>query len=214
MHPKRLEYVPGVGIDTEKFCHSAENRLEKRRELGFGDDAFLMLTVAEMTKNKNHITVLRAMEGLKSAPEFQKLHYLIVGRGEEWEHLKEAAQAMGIENHVHFLGYRTDVPELYGSADLFVFVPFREGLSVALMEAMGSGLPILCTKIRGNTDLIEDNVSGKFVENNPKALSAAIGSLWHDGEKREALGREAQRKIQDFSAENVHKRMKDIYLSL
>lgn len=214
MHPKRLEYVPGVGIDTEKFCHSAENRLEKRRELGFGDDAFLMLTVAEMTKNKNHITVLRAMEGLKSAPEFEKLHYLIVGRGEEWEHLKEAAQAMGIENHVHFLGYRTDVPELYGSADLFVFVPFREGLSVALMEAMGSGLPILCTKIRGNTDLIEDNVSGKFVENNPKALSAAIGSLWHDGEKREALGREAQRKIQDFSAENVHKRMKDIYLSL
>lgn len=214
MHAGRIEYVPGVGIDTTRFGNTSACREEKRRELGYGDEDFLILTVAEMTENKNHITILRALSELKEAPEYRNLHYLICGRGDVWEKLVDQAQTLGISNHVRFLGYRTDAPELYGCCDLFAFMPFREGLSVALMEAMGSGMPIFCSKIRGNTDLIEDGVSGVFSENNPQAVAATILALARDPDRRARLGQAAKEKVKTFDNENVHKMMKDIYMSI
>ena len=214
MHAKRIEYVPGVGIDTGRFHADPACREEKRRELGFSEEDFLLLTVAEMTKNKNHITVLKALAALKETEEYQNMHYLIVGRGEEWPSLEESAEELGISDHVHFLGYRTDAPDMYRCSDLFLFVPFREGLSVALMEAMGSGMPIICTEIRGNTDLVDDGISGQFTENDPQAVARAILELYRDPERRAAYGAAAAEKVKLFDNENVHARMKDIYLSL
>lgn len=213
IHAKRVEYVPGVGISLEKFSRPV-NREEKRRELGFADQDFLMLTVAELTKRKNQIAVLEAMALLKEAPEFQNLHYLLVGRGEARERLEEAVRDLGLTGHVHFLGYRTDVPELYRASDLFAFVPFHEGLPVALMEAMCCGLPIFCTNIRGNADLIDDGVSGLFTENSPRAVADAILKLYRSPELRRALGDAAAEKVLAFTDETVHKRMKELYLSV
>ena len=151
---------------------------------------------------------------MKDAPEYRNLHYLICGRGDVWEKLVDQAQMLGVSDHVRFLGYRTDAPELYGCCDLFAFMPFREGLSVALMEAMGSGMPIFCSKIRGNTDLIDDGVSGVFSENNPQAVAATILALARDPERRAKLGQGAKEKVKVFDNENVHKMMKDIYTSI
>lgn len=208
---KRIEYVPGVGIPTEKFRNLTLDVPAKRQSLGFSDEDFLMLTVAEMTANKNHITVLRALAALKDRPEFAKIHYLIVGRGEMWPSLEESAKEMGISDHVHFLGYRSDAPELYRSCDLFAFMSFREGLSVALMEAMSSGMPIVCTKIRGNTDLIEDGISGLFCENTPEALSKTVLRLYADPAYRKRLGQAAQARAELFDEKTVHEQMKKIY---
>ena len=214
MRAKRIEYVPGIGIDTGRFHADPEVYREKRRELGFRQEDFLLLTVAEMTKNKNHITHLQALALLKEREEFSHMHYLIVGRGEEWPNLERSAQELGIADHVHFLGYRTDVQDFYRCSDLFLFMTFREGLSVALMEAMGSGLPILCTEIRGNTDLVEDGVSGMFSENTPEAVAQAILQLYRDPGKRAAYGTAAAEKVKLFDNENVHRQVKDIYLSV
>lgn len=214
MHAKRIEYVPGVGIDTDKFRGDHGNRQNKRRELGYREEDFLILTVAEMTRNKNHITILKALSLLREEPEFEHMHYLICGRGEVWEELVDSARFLCIADHVHFLGYRTDAPELYRCSDLFAFMPFREGLSVALMEAMGSGMPVVCSRIRGNTDLIDDGVSGVFAENTPQAVADAILSLYRDPERRAALGQGAAEKVMQFDDRNVHKLMKEIYLSL
>lgn len=214
LHAKRLEYVPGVGIDTGKFRKNQDSRQDKRRELGFADGDFLILTVAEMTQNKNHITILKALSLLREEPEFAHMHYLICGRGEVWEELADSARILCIDDHVHFLGYRTDVPELYCCSDLFAFMPFREGLSVALMEAMSCGMPVVCSQIRGNTDLIDDGISGVFAENTPQAVAKAILELYRDPERRAALGRGAAEKVLEFDDRNVHKRMKEIYLSL
>ena len=208
---KRIEYVPGVGIDTGKFRNLEVDCQAKRAALGFTDSDFLMLTVAEMTPNKNHITVLKAMAALKGQPEFAHMHYLIVGRGELWQSLETSAAELGISDHVHFLGYRTDAPEWYRCCDLFVFMSFREGLSVALMEAMSSAMPIVCTKIRGNTDLIEDGITGLFCENRPEALAQMLRKLYADPEKRKALGRAAAERSELFDEKTIHARMKEIY---
>ncbi|MBP3684223.1 MAG: glycosyltransferase family 4 protein [Oscillospiraceae bacterium] len=213
IHAKRIEYVPGVGIKTERFRMPLD-RQAKRRSLGFGEEDFLVLTVAEMTPNKNHITVLKALESLKKREEFSRIHYLIVGRGEMWESLEQSAREMGISDHVHFLGYRNDAPELYRCSDMFAFVSFREGLSVALMEAMSSGMSIVCTRIRGNVDLIEDGVSGRFTENTPEALAEHILELYQNPNLRQALGAGAAEKANLYEEENVHAQMKEIYLSV
>lgn len=211
---KRIEYVPGVGIHTEKFREIPGLRESKRQELGYGGQDFLMLTVAEMTPNKNHITILKAMALLKDRTEFADMHYLICGRGEMWDSLEQSAKELGIAEHVHFLGYRNDAPALYQSSDLFVFMSFREGLSVALMEAMSSGMPIMCTKIRGNVDLIDDGISGRFCENDPEAVAKMLLEFHRDPEKRKDLGCGAARKAQQFDDKNVHRQVKEIYLSL
>lgn len=208
---KQIVYVPGVGIDTGKFRNLPIDRDVKRRELGFGDEDFLILTVAEMTPNKNHITVLKALAALKGREEYAHMHYLIVGRGEMWSSLEKSAAEMGISDHVHFLGYRTDAPELYRCCDLFAFMSFREGLSVALMEAMSSAMPIVCTKIRGNTDLIEDGVSGLFCENTPEALAKMLMKVFSDPEGRRKLGQAAAEKAILFDESTIHAQMKAIY---
>lgn len=214
MRAKRIVYVPGVGLDTGKFANLSLDVTEKRRSLGFGPEDFLMLTVAEMTKNKNHTMVLKAMAQLKSAPEYAHIHYVICGRGGQRHALEEEAKALGIEDHVHFLGYRTDAAELYHCCDLFVFLSYREGLPLALMEAMSCGMPILCSKIRGNTDLIDDDISGIFTRNDPEDVSTRILELRKDPEKRTLLGNAASEKVKAFDQEIAHRRMKEIYESL
>lgn len=214
MHARRIEYIPGVGIDTERFRTGTMSPREKRRELGVSDEDFLILTVAEMTKNKNHSTVLKSLALLKGKPEFEKMRYLICGRGENEENLRREAEELGIADHVVFLGYRLDVPDLLRCSDLFAFMSFREGLPVALMEAMSSGLPSVCSRIRGNTDLIDDGVEGLLVDNTPQAVAEAIGALYRDPERRSALGAAAAEKVKLFSQENVHAIMKNIYLSI
>lgn len=211
LHPKKVEYVPGVGIDTGKFVSSPQQRQEKRSSLGFGKEDFLILTVAEMTKNKNHITVLNALAALKEWEEFSRIHYLICGRGEQWESLGRVAADLEISDHVHFLGYRSDAAELYGACDLFAFMTYREGLPVSLMEAMAAGMPIVCTRVRGNTDLIQDGVSGVFVENDPLALAEAILALSRDPERRAKLGAGAMEAVKPFGEETVHRKMREIY---
>ena len=211
---KRIEYVPGVGIDTNKFRCGTVDVAQKRKELGYGEDDFLILTVAEMTPNKNHITVLNALSLLKEKEEFDNIHYLICGRGVMQESLMDSAEALEIDSHVRFLGYRTDAPQLYRCSDMFAFVSFREGLSVALMEAMSCGMPILCTKIRGNTDLIDDGVSGIFTENNPQAVADNILRLYRDAEFRKTLGENASEKVMLFDEKNVLAQVKEIYLSM
>lgn len=214
LRAKRIEYVPGVGINTSKFRELTIDRQEKRRSLGYGEDDFLVLTVAEMTANKNHITILKALARLKERGELGNIHYLICGRGEMWASLEQSAKELGISDHVNFMGYRTDAAELYKASDLFAFVTYREGLSVALMEAMSSGMAIVCAKIRGNTDLIDDHVSGVFSENNPEAVAEHILALYRNPECRKALGQAASEKVLMCDDKSVLEQVKNIYLSV
>ena len=211
LHAKKIVYIPGVGVDREKFCPDPEIRRQKREELGFGDQDFVILTVAEMTKNKNHATVLRALSELKDREEFSHIYYLIAGRGTEQETLQKLSEELGISDHVQFLGYRSDAADLYRAADLFAFMSFREGLSLALMESMSSGLPALCGEIRGNTDLVENGVSGLFSENTPEAVAENILKVFHDPALRQKISAGAREKTEAFSRQRVQSAMKALY---
>jgi glycosyltransferase involved in cell wall biosynthesis len=110
------------------------------------------------------------------------------------------------------LGYRTDIIEINHIADVFVFPSFREGLSVALMEAMACGLPVVCSDIRGNRDLIEDGKGGFLVE--PKDVAGfaqSIKSLSENSALSKRMGQHDVVRVRDFDTSIVLRHMKDIY---
>lgn len=152
-------YIPGAGVNTEKFSSISVEKSTARQQLGLSDDDFVLISVGELNKNKNHETVIRALAGINHA----KIKYLICGSGELEPHLKQLIQDLQLESVVQLLGYRKDIPELLAISDVFVFPSLREGLPMSLMEAMAAGKPVIASSIRGNKDLIEDGVNGYLV---------------------------------------------------
>lgn len=116
----------------------------------------MLISVGELNKNKNNRVIISALEKLHQ----KNIHYVLCDIGDQEVLLKAQVKAAGLQNNVHFLGYRTDVKELYEMADCFVMPSYREGLSRSIMEAMASGLPCIVSKIRGNVDLIKNDKGG------------------------------------------------------
>lgn len=205
---KRVEYIPGVGIDLEKFNTVEIDRALKRSQLGLPKDAFVVLSVGELNKNKNHEVVIRAIAKIDN-PD---IHYLICGQGQLDGYLRSLSKELGLENQVHLLGFRKDIPEVCKISDLFAFPSYREGLSVALMEAMANGLPVVCSRIRGNSDLIEDGKGGHLVEPvDVEGFAKYIKVLIEDSRLRREFGGFDLKKIENYSIENVLCEMEKIY---
>ena len=149
MKAKCVKYVPGVGIDLGKFEKVVIDKNAKRKELGIPNDKTLLLSVGELNENKNHETVIRAIEGWN-------VYYIIAGSGPLQNHLQNVIDELGMGTRVILLGYRGDVEELYQIADVYILPSIREGLNVSVMEAMASKLPVVCSNIRGNRDLVDE----------------------------------------------------------
>lgn len=204
----KLMKINGVGIDTEKFSNISVDKEQKRKELGIDENDIMLLSVGEINANKNHSTVIKAL-GLMNNP---KLHYFIAGVGEESQYLLNLAKELNMADRLHLLRFRKDIIELCKTADIFVFPSFREGLSVALMEAMSSGLPVIASKIRGNVDLIEDGKGGFLV--NPYIaieFKEAIEKYIDNKLLLKEFGEHNSNVIKNYDIKNIAKIMSDIY---
>lgn len=208
MHAKKVCFVPGVGIDLSKIQNVECDRAEVRKSMGVPEDCILLLSIGELNVNKNHQVVVKALAKLNN----KNVHYAIAGLGNQEDNLLNLAKNLGVESQFHLLGYRTDALKLYKAADVFVFPSFREGLSVSMMEAMASGKAVICSKIRGNVDLVEDGVGGfHFVPNDVDGLIQNLKNTIDDSVKIAQMGGANKEKIKMFSLENVLGMMKEIY---
>lgn len=209
---KKLSYVPGIGIDTQREGLSQKEKEEKRKELGIPQDAFLITNAAEFTPNKNQKTVIEAIEQLHNP----NIYFVMCGIGEKKAELEQYVKEHGLEKHIRFVGFRNDLHEILQTSDCFVLSSFREGLSVALMEAMAEGLPVVCGRIRGNVDLIKDGKGGILVSpENKEDYEAAFRKLYEmkqkEFQKFENIGVNNRNKVEAFSKETVDPIMKKVY---
>jgi glycosyltransferase involved in cell wall biosynthesis len=139
MSAKDIEYIPGIGVDTEKFKPKEFDRDAKRTSLGISNNELMILSVGELNQNKNQKVIIKAISKLQN----KQIHYFIVGKGSKEKCLMNLAKELNV--NLHLLGYRTDVVEILWSADIFALPSYREGLSVAMMEAMAAGLPCVAS---------------------------------------------------------------------
>ncbi|MBE6607648.1 MAG: glycosyltransferase family 4 protein [Ruminococcaceae bacterium] len=198
MKAKRVEYVPGVGVDIEKFSKQTIDKTAKRRELGIPEDAVVLLSVGELIVRKNHETVIRAVSSMGA-------YYLIAGEGRLDKHLQAVINTLGVSDKVKLLGHRDDVKELYEMADVFVFPSFQEGLPVSVMEAMASGLPIVCSNIRGNVDLIDEKGGVLFNPHDVNDCKYALEKFRFSNPKE--MGEYNREKVKAFSLKRVNDQM-------
>lgn len=200
----KVYYVAGVGIDLDKIENIKVDIKKKKTELGIQENTPVLLSVGELIKRKNHETVLKALRQIKD----KNFVYLICGRGVLMEHLQNLTKQLGLESKVKFLGFRKDIAEICKAADLFIFPSYQEGLPVALMEAMATGLPVIASNVRGNRDLIaKENL---FEPNDVAALTNLIKKQLEAIENKE-LKKVDYANLDQYSLKNVLKQMAEIY---
>ena len=206
MHAKRVEYLPGVGIDVEKFADTEIDKKAKRRELGIPEGCKLLLSVGELNKNKNHQVIIKAISELNDP----SIHYAICGKGELYNYLIKLAKSLNIENQIHLLGSRSDIPEILKCADLFVHPSMREGLPVSVMEAISSGLQCVTSDVRGCKELMQDIFDGKNLVaiNNTHTWMKALKECMNQNFICAEIG---LKKIKKYDIKNVNEQLITIY---
>jgi len=205
MKAKKVEYVPGVGIEVEKFANPGVTREQKREELGIPQDAKLLISVGELNKNKNHETIIKAIKELD-------VYYVIAGRGDLQDYLQNLIDELNLTDRVKLLGYRTDVAELYAAADIFVFPSYREGLGLAAIEGMAFGLPLIVADNRGTRDFCQNNVNGAVCcPKSSEEFAYAIEKLLSNRELMENMKKTNMEKAKEFNNELINKKMQSFY---
>lgn len=208
-HAKETRYIPGVGIDVEKIQAVQVDRDAKRRELGIEPDDFLLLSVGELNKNKNHEVVIRALAELND----KKVKYAICGKGDLKEYLEELAEKLGVRDQLFLLGFRTDVIEICKSADVFVFPSKREGLGLAALEGMACGLPLITSNRHGINDYSKTGISGyKYKPSDVKGFANGINRIRYDKMLKEKVKNYNEEIVKEFDVGKSKRTMRSIYI--
>ncbi len=208
LHAKKTVYIPGVGIDMAGFCAGASDTGKTRAGLGVRDEDMMLLSVGELSKRKNHETVIRALHELNNP----RAKYFICGKGRLQSYLLKLVSDLDMDGQVRLLGYRTDISQLCQAADLFILPSHQEGVSVALMEAIACRVPAACSKIRGNVDLADDYLFDQNdVQNLTELLKSIVTTRKHLHEVMEKSVQKNYERLQAFDLSHVMKKMRKLY---
>jgi glycosyltransferase involved in cell wall biosynthesis len=209
-----LRIVPS-GVNSEHF-HPADlsQREEARARLGIAQSDFLVGTVGMLEERKGHRYLLEAIAIVNRARDAaSRIKCAMAGEGAMRDELGSLARELGIASDILFLGMVSDSRQLLDALDVFVFPSLKEGLGVALLEAMACGLPVVATRAGGVIDIVEDNRSGLLVPPRDSAsIASAIASLAKDASGRSLLGSAARVRVaENFSMDAMTRNTISLY---
>jgi glycosyltransferase involved in cell wall biosynthesis len=192
-----------------------DRRFGLRQDIGLHERTIIAGTIANLHPRKGIQFLLYALHHLLD--EFPNLHCVIIGRddGEE-ANLRRIVTQLGIENHIHWLGYRPDARHLLPMFDVFVLPSLFEGLPIALLEAMDAGLPVIATRVGGTPEVVVNGETGLLVDpGDVPALAISLRSLLVDSHKREQMGDAGRRRVrEEFTIDRMAKRYAELYFNL
>ena len=207
LKPKKCYLLNGVGLDLDKYKKLSSKEIqEKRKEFGLKDKDFVVLMVAEINKNKNHIQLINAMDILKD--KYPNIKVLCIGDGTLKESLEKQIILRNLQNNIFMLGYRLDVNKLINISDIGILLSRREGLPRNIMEFMACGRKVIATDIRGCRDLICDETIGTLVNvDDYESTAKAIEKYYILNDK----SFEVSEEIKKYDINNVNIELLKIY---
>ncbi len=209
LDPAKVRVVPNR-VDLARL-RQHRPRTEVRRELGLTSEARVVGLVARLDHwGKGHREFFTALAALSDRFPMEAL---IIGGGRRESEVKQLAAELGLAGRVHFLGQRDDIPDLLAALDIFVLPSHSEGVSLALLEAMAAGLPVIATRVGGLPEVVTDGDNGLLIPaKDPEALSQALERLLADPALAKKLGENARRDVENnYSLDRLGREINEIY---
>jgi sugar transferase (PEP-CTERM/EpsH1 system associated) len=207
----RVHLIPN-GIDPVPVRDAASERQRIRHELGLNESTILGCSISRLTPVKNlgllsNSVALLTRDGLY-------IHIVIVGEGPEHDALRMATISAGVSNRVHFVGERADVGSWLAAADIYLNSSLYEGMSQAVLEAMGAGLPLVVTDVGENAALVlDESPCGRVVPSGDvQAFASALSELCKDATLRKQFGQRArERQLRKYSRQRMVELYENLY---
>lgn len=208
--PGKVRYMPGIGVDTESYCGRAvsDRDLERvRQEMKLGDDSTLFLMIAEFIPRKRHQDVLHAFARL-GRPE---AHLALAGDGPLEPTMQQLARTLGIQDRVHFLGFRRDIPTLIRASSAVLLSSRQEGLPRSIMEALCLEVPCIGSDIRGTRDLLADGCGILVPVGDVEGWARAMARIIDDPAEAKAMGRQGRIRMNDYDLRHIVRMHEELY---
>jgi glycosyltransferase involved in cell wall biosynthesis len=212
IRPKMLKTIYN-GIDISEYARN-NNTASKKLELGINGGTKVVGTVGNLYPVKGQTYLLKAIPSiLEDCPD---VIFLFIGRGDQEQVLRHEVIDLGINEHVCFLGFRSDVPALLDLMDVFTLPSLEECLPLSVLEAMAKSVPPVVTDVGGNREIIKDGKTGFIVPPaNPEALAEKIILLLKCKELAEGFGARASSEVKmKFSREAMLSCYESLYNTL
>jgi glycosyltransferase involved in cell wall biosynthesis len=212
--PGKITVIPN-GVDATLFTPASKEAA--REQIQLSPHSLLVLFTGSLTPRKGVNILLRAFQPLAQQNPQAKL--VLVGEGPERGNLLQLAKQLGVADRVVFAGAKPhpDLPAWYQACDIYVLPSWAEGLSLALLEAMASGKPVITTApALGNHDAVRPGQTGLLFERGKAdELAQLLSSLAVEPDRQHSLGQAARRRVEaDFTWESVAQRTLSVYNKL
>ena len=212
LSPSRFTVVYN-GLDAAKF-DLPDKRNEVFSQLNIPSDHKIVTMIGRLAPQKNYPMLIHAAQ--KAKQKGLPLHFIIAGGGDLSESLASLTQQLQVEDIVHFIGVRNDIPELLSSSDIFLFTTNFEGFPNALLQSMAARLPVVTTDFAGADELIQNGQNGIIVPmNDADAAVDALSRYLNDPKKAKEYGEHAHSFVESsFSNERMVEETEKLYRKL
>ncbi|MBP1919011.1 glycosyltransferase [Youngiibacter multivorans] len=201
----KFEAAPVIynGVEVSKYYH-VDNT---------DNDIIRLINVGRFSKVKNHKLLIDAIRLV--AVTHKNIKLTLVGDGEERKSIEDLVDRYDLKEIVCFLGVREDIPKLLADSDIFIMSSNWEGLSLAIIEAMASGLPIISTDVGGMSEIVHNDKNGLLVESqDEQGLADAICLLVENYELRKMMSKESKQLSGKYDIENTNNKYQELYRKL
>lgn len=207
---ERLRFMPGIGVERSRYSHSSVSESDLNRiyeELGIDAATPFLLMVAEFVERKRHADAIRAFSKIVHP----RAKLVLAGTGPLLESMKRLSAKLGTADRVHFLGQRTDVPVLMKACRALILPSSQEGLPRCILEALSMGVPVIGSRIRGTTDLL-DRSAGILVNlGDIDQLAQAMQIVVNDSVAAEAMGRVGRLRSEKYDLTHILRMHEELY---
>jgi glycosyltransferase involved in cell wall biosynthesis len=211
---KKMLHIP-LGLELRRFEDLSEYRGCLRKQLGIPDNALLVGNVARLVPIKGLSDFLQAAKVVRENLD-DEVHFAIVGVGELEEQLRQQVVELGLQDCVHFAGFYSDVGKAYVDMDLLVLSSYNEGLPVAIIEAMASGVPVVANRVGGVPELVQDGTTGFLsTPHDISSMAECITKVLSNQQLRESMGQASRNHvIPRLCSERLITDMENLYTEL